>query len=261
MGTNRIYSVQPPAVFMSLLLAALVAALLTTLGGLASASTPGGFSLADVNSASVQDAAQKAVIWLNADVARAAAHNLTVPVTLVEIMHVNQEVVAGEVPVPAEVVPPWLRYQYMRARSLTGAIYKLLLVLADDLGSHDVSLELLKADGPAYKLMAVASHTSHILPRLPYVRGRNALEVPRAGAYGMSDPSSPQIRAAAAFAVKVRQAAQPAAAGITSQLRAASLCTASEAPPHIPAGRRDHRLGRRVGEPAAVVAYSTIIAT
>ena len=81
-----------PAV-TALFLAAFVA---VSTFGLASASIPGGFSDANVNSIRVQDAAKQAVALLNADAARAAAHNLTVPVTLVDITHANVQIVAGE---------------------------------------------------------------------------------------------------------------------------------------------------------------------
>ena len=82
----------PPAL-KALLLAAFV---VVATFGLASASIPGGFSDANVNSNRVQEAARQAVALLNADAARAAAHNLTVPVTLVDITHANVQIVAGE---------------------------------------------------------------------------------------------------------------------------------------------------------------------
>ena len=81
-----------PAV-TALLLAAIVAA---SIFDLASASRPGGFSEANVNSIRVQDAARQAVALLNADVPRCRAHNLTVPVTLVDITHAKVQIVAGE---------------------------------------------------------------------------------------------------------------------------------------------------------------------
>ena len=49
-----------------------------------------------MNSIRVQDAAKQAVALLNADAARAAAHNLTVPVTLVDITQADVHIVSGE---------------------------------------------------------------------------------------------------------------------------------------------------------------------
>ena len=82
----------PPAL-KALLLAAFV---VVATFDLASASLPGGFSEANVNSIRVQDAAKQAVALLNADAARAAAHNLTVPVTLVDITQADVHIVSGE---------------------------------------------------------------------------------------------------------------------------------------------------------------------
>ena len=82
----------PPAV-TALLLAAFVAA--STFNLLASASRSGGFSEINVNSIRVQNAARQAVALLNADAPRCRAHNLTVPVTLLDITHANVQIVAG----------------------------------------------------------------------------------------------------------------------------------------------------------------------
>ena len=81
-----------PHALMVTLFAALVVA---STFGLASASVPGGFSEAGVKSLKVRFAAREALTRLNEDAQRAAAHNLTVPVTLVDIKHADVQIVAG----------------------------------------------------------------------------------------------------------------------------------------------------------------------
>ena len=78
---------------MAALFAALVVA---STFGLASASDPGGFSEANVKSYKVRIAAREALARLNEDAQRAAAYNLTVPVSLVDIKHADVQVVAGK---------------------------------------------------------------------------------------------------------------------------------------------------------------------
>ena len=89
-------------------------------------------------------------------------------------------------------------HAYLRA----GTIYKLRLVLADATGQHDAFVKLFEAlagADPAYELKAVSSSDA-----APIMSGNNGTDMPMAGAYGTSNPTSPQIQAAAALAVKVR---------------------------------------------------------
>ena len=87
-----------------------------------------------------------------------------------------------------------------------GTTYKLRLVLADATGLHDASVKLFKAlpgADPAYELKALSSDAAPIATSNPIVSGGNSTEAPLAGAYGASNPTSPQIQVAAALAVKV----------------------------------------------------------
>ena len=88
-------------------------------------------------------------------------------------------------------------HAYLRA----GTIYKLRLVLADATGQHDAFVKLFEAlpgADPAYELKAVSSSDA-----APIMSGNNGTDMPVAGAYGASNPTSPQIQAAAALAIKV----------------------------------------------------------
>ena len=162
----------PPAV-TALLLAAFVAA--STFNLLASASRSGGFSEINVNSIRVQNAARQAVALLNADAPRCRAHNLTVPVTLLNITHANVQIVAGRCHLPL-MSPRTVMHAVLRLVSgnesndtcipvllhAAGTIYKLRLVLSDAMGQHDTSIKLFKAlpganlANPAYKLLALS---------------------------------------------------------------------------------------------------------
>ena len=88
-----------------------------------------------------------------------------------------------------------------------GTIYKLRLVLADATGQHDAFVKLFEAlpgADPAYELKALSSAPAPIVSGNNGMSGNNGTDMPMAGAYGTSNPTSPQIQAAAALAVKVR---------------------------------------------------------